>query len=104
MSATIHLANMSRKAVGTLLKAYPMASVSSKASLNTSGSSNSIIVNSGHGVSSQQALLLQQQQKRAKSYYGEPQEFKAYNENLILVNETTARKWKKLPNNSKSSI
>ncbi len=108
MSKTIHLANLSKRAAKSLLTSSSLSLGSAKfnnKSLNTTASSNSIILNTSGAASSASIAaaskhLAGAQQRRNKAYYGTPQEFKDYQENLLLVNDETAIKWKNLPTNS----
>jgi hypothetical protein len=107
MSKTIHLASLSKKAAKSLLTGSSAAKITNK-SLNTTASSNSIVLNTGASspasiAAASKHLTAAAQQRRNKAYYGTPQEFKSYNENLLLVNDETATKWKTLPSNRNSS-
>jgi hypothetical protein len=109
MSKTIQLANLSKKAAKSLLTANSscIKTAGLKQSLNTTSSSNSIVLNMGQSspasITAAAKQHLAQQQKRSKGYYGTPEEIKSYQENLLLVNEYSDIRWKSYPLNSKQS-
>lgn len=85
MSKAIRLANLSQKAVKSLLlksqSAVKLSTASSSFSLNLVVPTSAVV------------------QKRAKSYYGEPKLFKESTEILLSVDEDADIKWKQMPPN-----
>jgi NADH dehydrogenase (ubiquinone) Fe-S protein 2 len=89
MSKTVHLANLSRKAVNNLLKNqqlrshYSFTNSSPNLALASSTLPNKLLIN----------------QKRNKSFYGEPKDFIQDNEEILLYNEGDPLRWKQNPAN-----